>query len=252
MISFKNISKKYAHLLAVKNLSLEIENEFFVFLGPNGAGKTTTIKMMTGLIAPTTGHIYLNNIDLAKSPLLAKKTFGLVPDEPAFYEKLQVFEFLEFISNIYKVPKDLFHSRTDKLLEIFELTEKSKTNIEELSHGTKQKISIVSALLHEPKILILDEPTSGLDPHAVKNLKSILHGLVERRTTVFMSTHILEIAEQMCDRIGIIYKGELIAVGTLENLRSQASLPNGSLEDIFLNLTGYKFESQIGHFLDSI
>jgi ABC-2 type transport system ATP-binding protein len=249
MVSIKNVSKKYGDILAVSNLSLEIKNEFFVFLGPNGAGKTTTIKMMTGLVAPSSGDVFLNGTDLAGEPLVAKRTFGLVPEEPAFYDKLRVYEFLEFISTIYKVPPNLFLNRVEKLFEIFELTEKREAFIEELSHGTKQKISIISALLHGPKILVLDEPTSGLDPHAVRNLKSILRGLVDRGTTVFMSTHILEIAEQMCDRIGIIYKGKLLATGTLDELKSQAALPNGSLEQVFLSLTGYKFESQIGDFL---
>ena len=251
MISIKNATKKYGDLLAVNNLSLEIEKEFFVFLGPNGAGKTTTIKMLTGLVAPTSGQIILNKADMAQEPLLAKKSFGLVPEEPALYDKLKVQEFFEFIGNIYKVPTDHFHNRMIRLLDIFELADKSQTFIEELSHGTKQKVSLVAALVHEPKILILDEPTTGLDPHAVKNLKSILKGLVKKGITVFMSTHILEIAEQMCDRIGIIYKGELLAVGTLDELSNRASLPNGSLEDVFLNLTGYKYESQIGDYLGS-
>lgn len=252
MISIRGVSKNYGDLVAVQNLSLQIGNEFFVFLGPNGAGKTTTINMMTGLIRPTSGTIEMNGADITADPVRAKRSFGLAPEEPALYDKLTVSEFLQFVGKIYRIPNDQFKDRLGRLLDIFELENAAQTAIEELSHGTKQKVSLVSALVHEPRVLILDEPTSGLDPHAVRNLKSILKGLVKNGRTVFMSTHILEIAEQMCDRVGIIDKGKLIAVGTLEEVTKSAGLTGKvSLEDVFLSLTGYKYDGQIGEYLEN-
>jgi len=251
MISLKNVSKAYNSFLAVDHLYLEINKEFFVFLGPNGAGKTSTIKMMTGLITPTSGEISINGIDLLKNPIEAKKQFGLVPDQPALYEKLTAREFVQFVGTVYKVPDTKVEERMNRLFDIFELAERIDDLIEDFSHGMKQKVALVAALIHEPAVLFLDEPTVGLDPHAVRNLKDLLRGLVARGTTVFMSTHILEIAEQMCDRVGIIDKGKLLAVGTLNELRANSSSPGGSLEDIFLELTGTPYQSKVKDFLET-
>jgi len=252
MISLQHVSKKYGQVVALQQLDLNINREFFVFLGPNGADKTTTIKMMTGLLTPSSGSIHINNISLLENPLLAKQQFGLVPDEPSLYEKLKAREFFEFVAAIYKVDPLQANKRMNQLAEIFELTERLDDFIDEFSHGMKQKVALIAALLHDPAVLILDEPTVGLDPHSVRNLKDILKGLVKKGKTVFMSTHILEVAEQMCDRIGIIEKGKLLALGSLDELRQQTSVSSGSLEDVFLALTGNKYEARVGEYLESV
>ncbi len=250
MIKLSNLYKSYGKVAAVNNLDLEINNEFFVFLGPNGAGKTTTIKMMTGLIQPTQGAIEIGGIDMLQDPENAKAKFGLVPEEPFLYEKLTGIEYIRFIATLHKVPQSLTESRMQQLFDIFNIQERVGDFIEDYSHGMKQKIAIVAALIHDPQVLILDEPTSGLDPKAVRNLKDLLKGWVEKGRTVFMSTHILEIAESMCDRIGIINKGELAALGTPAELRSQYA-NNGTLEDLFLNLTDSAGSDSVHSFLSS-
>jgi ABC-2 type transport system ATP-binding protein len=249
MISVVNLSKKYGATLAVDDLTLQVDKELFVFLGPNGAGKTTTIKMMTGLLAPSGGSIHINDIDLASRPLEAKKNIGLVPEQPFLYEKLSGREFLQFVTSVYEVPHGDARRRLDRLFEIFDLTDRADDLIESYSHGMKQKVALAGALVHDPKVLFLDEPTIGLDPKAARNLKDILRGLVDKGTTVFMSTHILEVAERMCDRIGIIHKGKLAALGTLQELRGTASEKTENLEDLFLHLTGSSPKVQIEEFI---
>ncbi len=238
MIETIHLSKKYDGLLAVDDLNLQVHKEFFVFLGPNGAGKTTTIKMMTGLLRPTSGTIKIEGYDLLDQPLEAKKLFGLVPDTPVLYDKLSLREFLQFIANLYEVDKETFKRRFTNLIELFDLDGRVDDLIQDFSHGMKQKAILAAALIHDPKVLFLDEPTVGLDPKSARNLKDLLRGLVEKGTTIFMSTHILEIAEAMCDRVGIIDKGKLIACGTMEELRLQSRQKDKSLEEIFLELTG--------------
>ena len=238
MIQATNLTKKYDGLLAVDNLNLQVNNELFVFLGPNGAGKTTTIKMMTGLLKPTSGTITIEGYDLLQQPVEAKRMFGLVPDTPVLYDKLSLREFLEFIGNLYEVDRDAFNRRFDQLIDLFDLDDRVNDLIQNFSHGMKQKCILAAALIHDPKVLFLDEPTVGLDPKSARNLKDLLRGLVNKGTTVFMSTHILEIAEAMCDRVAIINNGKIVALGTMDELRVHSKQKDQSLEEIFLELTG--------------
>jgi ABC-2 type transport system ATP-binding protein len=248
MINATNLTKKYGSFLAVDDLSLTVKNELFVFLGPNGAGKTTTIKMMTGLLQPTRGSITIDGIDLQKNPLQAKRAFGLVQEQPPLYEKLTAREFIQFLAGLYKVPASDAQRRMSQLFEIFEISDRADDLIENFSHGMKQKVALTGALIHEPNVLFLDEPTVGLDPKAARNLKDLLRGLVDKGATVFMSTHILEVAERMCDRIGIIDKGKLVALGTLGELSAKTDSTN--LEDIFLKVTGTTELTEVARFLE--
>ena len=238
MIQAINLTKKYDKLLAVDNLNIEVDKELFVFLGPNGAGKTTTIKMMTGLLKPTSGTIKIEGYDLLEQSVEAKHVFGLVPDTPVLYEKLSLKEFLEFIGNLYNVDREAFKRRFNQLMDLFDLNDRINDLIQNFSHGMKQKCILAAALIHDPKVLFLDEPTVGLDPKSARNLKDLLKGLVAQGTTIFMSTHILEIAEAMCDRVAIINQGKIIALGTMDELRLHSKQKNQSLEEIFLELTG--------------
>lgn len=237
MIVAEDLSKRYGATLAVDGLSLVVDGELFVFLGPNGAGKTTTIKLMTGLLRPDRGRVRINGFDVATQPLEAKSCLGLVPERPYVYPKLTGREFLFFMADLYRVDRATALRRFEHLVELFDLASHIDRLIETYSHGMKQKIALSGALIHDPKVLFLDEPTVGLDPKSARNLKNLLKGLVQRGVTVFMSTHILEIAESMCDRVGIIDKGKLIALGTMAELRASSSR-HQSLEDIFLELTG--------------
>jgi len=238
LIQSTNLTKKYDNLIAVDNLNLTVHNELFVFLGPNGAGKTTTIKMMTGLLKPTSGTITIEGYDLLQQPVEAKQMFGLVPDTPVLYDKLSLREFLQFIGNLYEVDRDVFKRRFDQLIDLFDLDDRPNDLIQNFSHGMKQKCILAAALIHDPKVLFLDEPTVGLDPKSARNLKDLLRGLVNKGTTVFMSTHILEIAESMCDRVAIINQGKIVALGTMDELRLHSKQKDQSLEGIFLELTG--------------
>ena len=238
MIEAINLTKNYDGLSAVDNLNLQVNNELFVFLGPNGAGKTTTIKMMTGLLKPSSGTVKLIDFDIQHQSLEAKRVFGLVPDTPVLYEKLTAREFINFMGNLYGIEQNIFQKRFNNLIELFDLKDRVDDLIQSFSHGMKQKCALASALIHDPQILFLDEPTAGLDPKSAKNLKDLLRGLVKHGTTVFMSTHILEIAETMCDRVGIINRGKLIACGTMDELRKLSQQQDQTLEEIFLELTG--------------
>jgi len=238
MIEAIELTKKYGNLLAVNNLNLNIGNELFGFLGANGAGKTTTIKMMTGLIKPTKGTVKICGFDLQKEPVKAKSKFGLIPDNPYLYEKLTCIEFLNFMGNLYRVDGNSLKKRINNLIELFDIKGRASDLIETYSHGMKQKVALAGALIHNPEVLFLDEPTAGLDPKSTRILKDILKGLVKEGVTVFMSTHILEIAEAMCDRVGIINKGELVACGTMNELKAKSKKEEKNLEDIFLELTG--------------
>lgn len=238
-IKLSNLVKSYGKNDAVKSINLEIEKgELFGFLGPNGAGKTTTIKMMTGLLEPTSGFVQLDGIDIWKEPLKAKKQLAYVPDHPNLYPKLTGRDYLQFVASVYKVPKKDYEQDEKELLHAFGLTDRADELIESYSHGMKQKIAISGALIHRPSILFLDEPTVGLDPKSARELKNMLRKRSRQGMTTFITTHILEIAEQMCDRIGIIFNGEIIALGTMDELRKLDGRSDGSLEDIFLELTG--------------
>ncbi|MDL4839642.1 ABC transporter ATP-binding protein [Aquibacillus rhizosphaerae] len=238
-IKLHNLAKSYRKHVAVNNLNVEVERgELFGFLGPNGAGKTTTIKMLTGLLEPTNGEALIYGIDIWKHPIEAKKKIAYVPDQPNLYPKLTGWDYLEFIASVFRVPNEKFQTKAKELLDIFNLTEQAHDLIESYSHGMKQKIAICGALVHEPDVLFLDEPTVGLDPKSARNLKNLLRNLCDNGMTAFVSTHILEIAEQMCDRVGIILDGNIIALGSMEELKSQSQKADQSLEDIFLELTG--------------
>lgn len=238
LIETQNLSKHYGEKVAVDTLNLEVYGgEIFGFLGPNGAGKTTTIKMITGLLQPSSGTVKVSGNDVQRQPLKAKAVTGYVPDEPHLYDKLTVRELLRFVGDLYGVQRERVERRSDELLRLFDLDEAADDQIDSYSHGMRQKAALAAALIHDPQILVLDEPTVGLDPKSARLIKDILRQIADRGSAVFLSTHILEIAERMCDRIGIINQGGLVAVGTMGELRSQRS-GESSLEDIFLDLTG--------------
>ena len=238
MIELERLTKRYGGFTAVEELSLRVERgEIFGFLGPNGAGKTTTIRMMMGLLLPTSGRIRLGGFDLADDPIAAKRLSGFVPDRPFLYEKLTAAELLRFCGDLYEVEPRVREARIDKLLEVFDLVEWAGELIESFSHGMKQRLAFAAALLHEPRLLVVDEPMVGMDPRGARMLRSLLRSLALGGTTLFLSTHSLEVAEALCDRIGIIQSGRLIAIGTLDELRARAGDARG-LEDVFLKLTG--------------
>jgi ABC-2 type transport system ATP-binding protein len=252
VLNLKNLTKNYDSFAAVKNLSLEVRaGELFGFLGPNGAGKTTTIKMISGLLRPTAGTVEIGGHDIMARPLEAKAVLGLVPDSPVLYNKLSGREFLRFVAELYSVESSTTDKRIGDLLGLLGMAENADDLIETYSHGMKQKTAIMAALVHDPGVVVLDEPTVGLDPRSARVVKDVLRALCDRGKTVFMSTHILEIAERMCDRVGIINKGELVAVGAIADLRAGADESKVSLEDIFLELTGGPEQQEIIKFLES-
>lgn len=238
MVEIKNISKSYnrGSIKAVDDLSLTVHpGEIFGFLGPNGAGKTTTIKMMTGLLNPDCGNININGFDIQKDAIMAKQSIGYVPDNPDIYEKLTGMEYLNFMADVYGVPTDYRKRQIQFFLEMFDLEHAAGDIIKSFSHGMKQKLVITGALLHNPAVWILDEPMVGLDPKSAHLLKEYMHTHCKNGNTVFFSTHVLEVAEKLCDRIGIINKGKLVAAGTMEELRHMDH--SMTLENIFLELT---------------
>ncbi len=252
LIKTENLVKKFGDKVAVDQVSFEVSGgEIFGFLGPNGAGKTTTIKMIVGLLQPTSGSAQVAGFDVQKESLQAKAASGYVPDEPNLYPKLTGRELLRFVGGLYRMEKGLVERRSEELLRMFDLTGAADDTIDSYSHGMQQKTSLATALLHDPQVLVLDEPTVGLDPKSARLIKDILRQMADRGSTVFLSTHILEIAERMCDRIGIIHQGRLIAIGSVTELRNQAAqgVQAGggatSLEDIFLSLTGGAEEAEI-------
>jgi ABC-2 type transport system ATP-binding protein len=233
------LNKTYGTNHAVKDLNLTVpRGEIFGLLGPNGAGKTTTFKMIVGLLQPTSGQVQLGGYNVKTHPLEAKKLLGFVPDTPLLYEKLTAMEFLQFVADLYGVDRDRASRRASELLRLFGLENNADDLIDSFSHGMKQKTALAGALIHDPALLILDEPTVGLDPKSARLIKDILHQLTDRGVTIILSTHILEIAERMCDRIAIIAKGEIVAIGTMTELRGGSLDGQESLEDIFLELTG--------------
>ena len=236
-VQAQNLRKVYGKLEAVADATFTLQpGEIVGFLGPNGAGKTTTIKLLTGLLEPTAGRAVILGHDIQKEPIAAKASFGYVPDTPNLYGKLTGWEFLKFMARLYRVPQDRAEHRARELLRLLQLSDAATDLLEGYSHGMQQKIAIAAALIHDPKVLFLDEPTVGLDPKSARLIKDILGQLRDRGTAIFFSTHILEIAERMCDRVMIINQGRIIASGTLAELRGGGAA--GSLEDIFLALTG--------------
>ena len=239
MIELSGLTKTYnrGQVKAVDALDLSVRaGEVFGFLGPNGAGKTTTIKMMVGLLRPDRGSIRMAGYDLAGSPLEVKRRLSYVPDNPDIYQRLTGIEYLNFLADVYRVKAEERQERIPHLLELFALTRVVADPIKSYSHGMRHKIVLVGALLHDPMIFIMDEPMVGLDPRSAHHFKEILRDRCAHGRTVFFSTHILEVAEKLCDRIGIIHKGKLIALGTMDELRDQAR-DKESLEQIFLELT---------------
>ncbi len=238
LIETQHLVKRYGDKPAVDDVSLGVRpGEIFGFLGPNGAGKTTTIRMIVGLLKPTSGTVRVAGFDVQAEPIQAKAATGYVPDEPNLYAKLSARELLRFIGDLYGLDRGQVARRGEDLLRMFELAEAGDDTIDSYSHGMRQKTALAAALVHDPKVLMLDEPTVGLDPRSARLIKDILRQMAERGAAVFLSTHILEIAEHMCDRIGIIDHGKLIAMGTMDELRGQGA-GHASLEDIFLSLTG--------------
>lgn len=239
ILKVESLSKNYGKFAAVKDISFELKKgEVFGFLGPNGAGKTTTIKVCTGLLKPTEGRVLIGGFDITKQPVEAKSLFGYVPDNPFLYDMLSGREFVRFVSRLYHTSPNRLEEKIQELFNSFEMSDKIDELIQGYSRGMRQKAALISALIHSPQILFLDEPTANLDPRSARLTKDIFRALTKQGMSVFMSTHIMEIAEHLCDRIGIIYQGELVALGTLSELKKQVATEGSSLEDIFLKLTG--------------
>ena len=239
MIEVKGLKKQFGDFTAVNRINFNINpGEVVGFLGHNGAGKTTTIKMITGLLEPDEGHALVAGRDIQKEPIKAKAQFAYVPDTPNLYGKLKAMEYLRFMGQLYRVPADLAEKRIQEMLELFELTNKAGTYLDSFSHGMQQKIAIIGAMLHKPKVILLDEPTVGLDPRSARLVKDLLLQHAQEGNAVFFSSHILEIVENMCDRVIIINHGEVIADSPVSELRHMEG--DQSLEDIFLELTGGK------------
>ena len=244
-VEAQGLRKVYGKLEAVGAVSFSLQpGEIVGFLGPNGAGKTTTIKMLTGLLQPTAGKALIQGHDVQVEPIPAKAAFGYVPDTPNLYAKLTGRELLRFVGDLYSMDPLQIDHRTEELLHMFSLEEAGDNTIDSYSHGMQQKASMAAALMHDPKVLVLDEPTVGLDPKSARLIKDVLRQFADRGSLVFVTTHILEIAERLCDRIGIINQGKLVAVGTMDELRSLGR-GEASLEDIFLGLTGGAEDAEI-------
>ncbi|HWQ15541.1 MAG TPA: ABC transporter ATP-binding protein [Roseiflexaceae bacterium] len=248
LIEAVGLEKRYGDTHAVKGVDLAVRpGEIFGFLGPNGAGKTTTIKMLVGLLRPSAGVARIGGHDIQREPLAAKRLVGYVPDQPYLPEKLTAREFLTFIAGLYQLDRAEARRRGEELLRLFDLQARGDELIGGFSHGMRQKLALAGALLHNPRAFVLDEPTVGLDPRSARLIKDILRQVAARGTAVLMSTHILEIAERMCDRVAIISGGRVIATGTLDELRAGRAAE--SLEDIFLELTGGAEEAAIAEAL---
>jgi len=251
MIRLTNLTKKYGKFTAVDGIDLQIRRgELFGFLGPNGAGKTTTMRMIAGILQPTSGRIEIAGDDVAADPLKAKSRLGFIPDRPFVYDKLTGAEFLRFVAALYGQDGDPVERRMDELLDLFELTTWKDELVESYSHGMRQKLIISSALLHRPEAIVVDEPMVGLDPKGQKFLKELFRAFVERGGTVLMSTHTLDMVEEMCDRIGIISGGKILACGTMAEVRHQTEGGDAKLEELFLRLTGGIIEREMDAILD--
>jgi len=238
MIQLTNVTKKFGNFTAVDNLTLTVpKGEFFGFLGPNGAGKTTTIKMIVGLFAPTAGNIIVNGFDIVKQPMEAKQLIAYVPDIPFLYEKLTGKEFLYFIGGLFNIPKPTLHSRVAELIDHFEIGSWVDKRTEDYSQGMRQRITIAAALIHHPETIIIDEPMIGLDPRSSKIVRETLHSQSQNGVSILMSTHSLPIAEELCDRIGIINNGRLVFCDTREQLQLDKARYDGKFESVFLEVT---------------
>ena len=252
MIRLTSLKKVYGRFTAVDGINLEVpKGELFGFLGPNGAGKTTTLRMIAGILRPTSGRVEIAGIDLTKNPVAAKAKLGFIPDRPFIYEKLTGMEFLRFVAGLYDQEGPPIEHRARELLALFDLEEWRDSLVESYSHGMRQKLIISSAFVHRPDVIVVDEPMVGLDPKAARVLKDLFREYTNRGHTVMMSTHALEVAEAMCDRIGIIQGGKIRACGTMDELRASAEDGAEGLEHIFLKLTGENAARELVDVLDA-
>ncbi|MYN28278.1 ABC transporter ATP-binding protein [Duganella levis] len=237
MIEFQGLSKVYGSFNAVKPLTLTVQRgEVFGFLGPNGAGKTTTIRMMMGILVPSSGRVLIDGLDCHAEPAEVKRRVGYLPDTPVFYDYLRGREILQFVAEMHGYPRAEAAERSARLLAEFGLTEAGEDYAVNYSLGMKKRLGLACALIHDPAVLILDEPINGLDPRASRDVQERLLAAAARGVTIFVSTHLLDMAEKLCDRVGIIHRGELVATGTLDQIRAESSA-SGSLEDVFLKIT---------------
>ena len=251
MIRLTNLTKRYGTFTAVDGIDLEVPSgELFGFLGPNGAGKTTTLRMIAGILKPTSGVVEIGGDDLERKPRKAKTRMGFIPDRPFVYDKLTGAEFLRFVAALYGQEGPVIERRMDELLKLFDLAPWKDELTESYSHGMRQKLIISSALIHQPEVIVVDEPMVGLDPKSARLLKDLFKEFTQRGGTILMSTHTLEVAEDMCDRIGIIQGGKIVACGTMAELRHQFAAGDASLEDLFLRLTGGVSALELGHVFD--
>ena len=238
MIEIRDLTKKYGEFIAVDRLSLSVSpGEIFGFLGPNGAGKTTTIRILAGLSLPTAGQTLIGGIDVVRDAVRAKQITGYIPDRPYLYEKLTGRELLHFVADLYAKPWSECEPRALEMLRYFDLSEWTDARIENLSHGMKQKLVIIAALVHDPAVLIIDEPMVGLDALAQRQVKRLLRRLADEKKTIFLTTHTLSVAEAVCDRIAILNRGKVVATGPTAQLKAEAGQPGSPLEDVFLQLT---------------
>jgi len=246
MIQLIELTKNFGQLVAVNHVNLHVKRgEIFGFLGPNGAGKTTTIKMLTGLLKPTSGKALIDGYDVVSHPMEAKQVIGFIPDQPFIYEKLTGVEFLKFIGSLFGMKKEDIQWRSSDLLSLFELDGWGEELIESYSHGMKQRLVMSAALLHNPKVIIVDEPMVGLDPKGINLVKSVFKQKSREGVSIFLSTHTLEIAQELCHRLGIVNRGKLIAMGTLSELMTaleEETGQTGTIESLFLTLTGKSFD----------
>ena len=238
-VELKNVVKRYNEIQAVNNLDLTINpGEIFGLLGPNGSGKSTTLKMLLGLVQPDSGSVQVLGLNVKDDPVAVKRIVGYAPESPCLYEFLTGIEFLDFIGDIYGMQMEEKKNRINEYLKALQLEGREGDMISSYSEGMKQKIALIAAFLHKPKLLILDEPLNALDPRSARIIKDFLHKLKLQGVTTIMSTHILEIAQAVCDRVGIMYQGKLLALGNMDELREMSKMPSSGLEDIFLKLTG--------------
>ena len=252
MIRLNQLTKRYGRFTAVDKIDLDVpRGELFGFLGPNGAGKTTTFRMIAGILRPTSGTVEVGGIDINRRPLEAKARLGFIPDRPFVYDKLTGAEFLRFAAALYGQQGAVVERRIDELLELFELSRWKNELTESYSHGMRQKLIISGALVHRPEVIVVDEPMVGLDPRSARLLKDLFRQFVNRGGTVLMSTHTLEVAETMCDRIAIVHGGRIVASGNMSELQEQTSSEDLGLEDVFLKLTGGMREHQLDTILDA-
>ena len=239
MLELRGVTKRYGGFTAVRELDLSVpRGRIFGFLGPNGAGKTTTIRMVSGVLLPTSGRILIGGDDLARDPEKAKSRIGYIPDRPYLYEKLTGGEFLRFVAGLWGKDGAASEERAGRLMELFSLSQWRDELVESYSHGMRQKLLISSALIHQPELIVVDEPMVGLDPRAARILKDLFRTYVDNGGTVFLSSHSLEVVEVLCDLLAIIHEGSVIARGTMEELRSQVQAGEADLEEIFLKVTG--------------